>query len=154
MSTLLLPVPFTQQKMGGHCLAACADMVLHYIGRPTRYKRLLKLLKIRDGVGTGFPNISRLEKLGVTVFLRRGTIDQLYRTLQNGHPCITSIKTGELPYAVEDTQHVVVVVGMDKETDTVWVNDPEQDVSPLPVPMGDFDLAWFGMGEKFAVIVR
>ena len=40
----LLPVPHHKQREGADCLAACAAMVLSYLGLSVAYERLLKLL--------------------------------------------------------------------------------------------------------------
>ena len=48
------------------------------------------------------------------------------------------------------SQHVVTVIGM--TADSVLANDPAFVEHPLPLPYGDFDLAWLEMDEAFAVI--
>ncbi|MBK9055966.1 MAG: hypothetical protein IPL78_35230 [Chloroflexi bacterium] len=41
-----LPVPFHKQEAESDCLAACATMLLRYIGRPLPYAQLVRLLQI------------------------------------------------------------------------------------------------------------
>lgn len=150
MPPLFLSLPFTKQGEG-ECLAACADMVLAYIGRSTRYKRIVRLLKTQT-FGTPFRNIRHLERLGVTVQIEKGTIETLHVHLQNGRPCIVFVDTDELPYWDEATQHALVVVGMDDQH--IWTHDPDQETAPTAIPLGDFDLAWFKMGEWLTVITQ
>ena len=150
---VILPVPNIQQHDHGECLAACAAMVLTYLGLPTAYRRLLKLLQIQPQIGTPAPNIRHLEKLGLTVvYNTQGTLEELHNNLANNHPCIAFVKTIELPYWEEATDHAVVVVGMDN--DYIYLNDPEFPDAPLQVSRGDFDLAWLGRDETYAVLMR
>ncbi len=147
---VLLPVSHVQQRSESDCLAACVDMVLNYLNAPTNYQRLLRTLRVNEQAGTPFPNIQRLERLGVTVVFRQGSLAQLYKFLQNGWPVIVPVKTRELPQWEEDTDHAVVVVGMDEEN--IYLNDPAFARAPTPVTHGDFDLAWLERDEYYAVL--
>ena len=150
LSFVLLPVAHIQQHNDSDCLAACVDMVLKYLDSPMKYQRLLRTLGTNEQVGTPFPNIQRLEKLGITVVFRQGSLAQLYKFLQNGWPVIVPVKTRELPHWEENTDHAVVVVGMDDNT--VYLNDPAFARAPIPVSHGDFDLAWLARDEYYAVL--
>jgi ABC-type bacteriocin/lantibiotic exporter with double-glycine peptidase domain len=147
-----LAVPHVQQRTNGECLAACAAMCLGYVKWPVRYERLVKLLEIEPGLGTQFSNIHKLERLKVGVNYRMyGTLEELYTFLTAGWPCIASVQTQELPYwNGVNVYHVVVVVGMDASQ--VYLNDPELPAGPVPVLLGDFDLAWLAQDETYAVI--
>lgn len=147
---VLLPVIHVQQHNEGDCLAACVDMVLKYLAAPRAYPRLLRALHIDKRVGAPFPNIQRLEKLGITVVFRQGSLVQLYKFLQNGWPVIIPVKTGQLPYWQEDTDHAIVVVGMDEQS--VYINDPAFVTAPIPVSHGNLDLAWLERNEYYAVL--
>lgn len=46
-----LPVPYHPQKADGYCLAACAQMVLHYWGIVTNQEQLAQQLGVEPGVG-------------------------------------------------------------------------------------------------------
>lgn len=151
-SLILLSLNHTIQSIDGDCLVACAEMVLTYIGRSISHKRLRRLLDTHVGFGTPHSNIQNLDRINLTVHYAQGTIETLYSYLEEGHPCIVFVHTRELPDWTTRTQHALVVVGMD-ETD-VWVHDPDQQDAPISIPLGDFDLAWFEMGEMFAVITR
>ncbi len=150
---VILPVPNIQQHDHGECLAACAAMVLTYLGFPTAYRRLLKLLQIQPQVGTPAPNIRQLEILGLNVvYNTQGTLVELHDHLANNRPCITFVKTIELPYWGEAGDHAVVVVGLDDEH--IYLNDPAFTTAPMQVSRGDFDLAWLGRDEFYAVLMR
>jgi ABC-type bacteriocin/lantibiotic exporter with double-glycine peptidase domain len=151
-SPVLLPVAHIPQRRRGECLAACAVMVLAYLGRPIPYNRLLKTLGVQPDVGAPFTNLQLVARYKVTVLYRQGTLAELYRLLAAGWPCIVPVKTHELPYWENvDSDHAVVVVGMDAES--IYLNDPAFTAVPIQVPLGDFDLAWFARGESYAVLV-
>ncbi|MGB0385764.1 MAG: cysteine peptidase family C39 domain-containing protein [Ardenticatenaceae bacterium] len=151
MKAIMLPVPPFRQLKDGECLAACAGMVLNYLKIPFSYSRLLKLLRVQ-WFGTAHSNIRYLTRLGVRVIHKQGTLTELHQHLLLNRPCIVFVKTGELPYWNIATPHAVVVVGLDSQY--VYLNDPEFDLNPIPVSLGDFDLAWFEHGEFYAVLQK
>ena len=151
MPPILLAVPHMMQQQRGECLAACAQMVLVYLGRSVAYGRLLKLLRIKSGSGTLASNIRRLKALNLDVIFQQGTFDQLQDHLQQDRPCIAFIYTGELSYWSEDVDHAVVVVGLDDRH--IYVNDPAFPTGPLIVDRGEFDLAWLEWDERYAVLM-
>lgn len=151
MSSILLPVHHRKQRNSGECLAASASMVLAYMGISVSYKRLLKLLEIR-WFGTPSFKIRNLNKLRLTVIYKQGTLAELRHHLQQNRPCIAFVKTRDLPYWTYNTDHAVVVVGMDNLY--IYLNDPAFNKSPIPVSHGDFDLAWFEREEFYAVLMR
>ena len=152
MTQIILPVPHVSQRQQGECLAACAAMMLLYLGRPTNYDQLLKLLRIKADIGAPISNVRRLERLGVDVAYRQGSLSDLHNHLDNSQPCLTPVQTGELPYWDDDTLHAVVVTGLDN--DNIYLNDPAFPNAPLRVSGGDFDLAWLARDEYYAVITR
>ena len=145
----LLPVSHQKQRRRADCLAACAAMMLDYIGRPCPYHRLLCLLDVKL-IGAPASNILRLTRLGVSVIHKAGSLEELELQIAQGQPCIVFLDTGELPYWSEAAFHAVVVVGMDDEC--VYVNDPAFDQAPQPVTWGDFDLVWIEQGYYYAVV--
>lgn len=155
-SRAILPVPHLVQHNTGECLVACVGMVLSYRGRPFSYKRVTKLLDVRE-YGAYFSNVRNLETLGVRVLLSNGGIEQLYAHLQQSLPLVVPVKTGELPYwrnnplQFENTSHAIVVVGID--TEQIYVNDPALPQAPIQVPHGDFDLARIEYNDLFAAIM-
>ena len=152
MSPVVLPVAHIQQGDRGECLAACAAMVLTYLGFTVAYNRLLKLLQVQPPIGTPAFNIRELEQLGLTVVYEQGTLAELHSHLSNNRPCIAFVKTIELPYWNEPGDHAVVVAGLD-ETD-IYLNDPAFAAAPMQISYGDFDLAWLGRDEFYATFIR
>lgn len=148
--SIILPLEFVQQRRGGECLAACAAMVLNYIGKPIAYRRLVSILEAIPKVGTSSSKIQRLARLGVSVHYQQGTLNRLFEHLQNNQPSIVFVKTIELPYRTDITDHAVVVVGFDEQS--IYLHDPEFIESPISVPHGDFDLAWLEHDEMYAVL--
>jgi len=146
---ILLPVPWHSQIQEADCLAACAAMVLDFIGRPTNYDKILHLLKTTP-YGTVASHLHNLSTLGVKISYREGDLSDLYRWLDQQLPVIVLVQTGELAYWSADTMHAVVVVGYDDHH--FYLNDPHFPNSPIRVHQGEFDLAWFEMGNRCAVI--
>lgn len=125
-------------------------MVLTYHHIRFNYRRLWKTLRIQSGVGTSFSNIQALKHEGITVLYQRGSIPDLYAFLGKHQPVIVPVKTRELPYWKEQTDHAVVVVGMDNQF--IYLNDPAFSTIPMQVSHGDFDLAWLERDEYYAVL--
>jgi ABC-type bacteriocin/lantibiotic exporter with double-glycine peptidase domain len=150
-SPTLLPIPHIPQQASGECLAACAAMALNYSGYKINCRRLVQILQIRPGYGTPFPKIQTLTSIGIKVTYQQGNQEELYRFLSQNKPCIVPVQTDQLPYWNQiSVGHAVVVVGMDR--DSVYLNDPEFPKAPIQVPYGDFDLAWFELGEVFTIL--
>ncbi|MCB0061067.1 MAG: peptidase C39 family protein [Caldilineaceae bacterium] len=150
MSTIHLPVKHVQQPRIGECLPACAAMVLDYIGVSVRYRRLLRILEVIPNTGTASFKIRNLSQIGVNVLYEQGTLNRLHHQLLNNHPCIVFVRTVELPYRNDDTDHALVVAGMDEQS--IYLHDPESPTAPTKVSLGDFDLAWLERDELYAVL--
>jgi Peptidase_C39 like family len=125
-------------------------MVLAYIGKPVAYRRLVPTLEVISGVGTASSKLRNLVRLGITVDYQRGTLERLFTHIRNNQPCIAFVKTSELPYRDDITDHAVVVVGFDALS--VYLHDPEYSESPISVSHGDFDLVWLEHDEMYAVL--
>ncbi len=131
-------------------MAACAAMVLTYLRVTVHYQRLFKALHIQKGLGTPFPNIRALTQFGINITYQQGALIDLYTFLRNDRPIIVPVKTLELPHWTEDTDHAIVVVGIDEQS--VYINDPAFASAPIPVSHGDFGLAWLERDEYYAVL--
>lgn len=149
MAAVVLPVPHHTQRSDGKCLAACAAMVLAYWGVTPVYEQLLQLLEIR-WFGAPFFNIRQLEQLRLKVGYQQGGLADLQEHLGEKRPLIVPVATSELSYWQVQTNHALVVVGMDEHY--VYVNDPAFRTAPIPVPQGDFELAWLERDEFYAVL--
>ena len=151
MPKVLLPVPRIKQLGEGDCLAACASMVLTYLEFPGAYDELLRELNVRS-YGAPASNIKLLMKWNLTVSYSVADMSGLETFLDNGHPVIVFVRTGDLPYWQVNTDHAIVVVGYDRET--IYVNDPYFDNAPIVVNRGDFELAWLERDYYYALIAR
>ncbi len=149
MPTNWLPVSHQKQTERADCLAACAAMVLHHLGRSLAYKRLLDLLGVRRFGAPSF-RILRLTELGLSVVYREGTLEDLQQHILRGEPCIVFVQTSELPYWSVACDHAVVVIGLDDEG--VYVNDPAFDAAPQHISFADFDLAWLARDYVYAAV--
>lgn len=145
-----LPVPHLKQEGEADCLAACAAMVLAYIGRPQPYDQLLKLLQIGP-IGAPRRNITNLSRLGLPVTYREATLTILAETyLQAGTPVIVFVDTAELHYWSRAANHAVVVIGLDEYN--VLVLDPAFPDSPITIPHEEFQLTWLNGDYTCAII--
>ena len=151
MKSVILSVSHIRQREDGECIAACAAMVLKYLNISASYEQLLRLLKI-DWFGTAAFRIRELEKLGIQVIYKQGTLEEIHDHLSSDRPCIAFVKTIELPYWNEANDHAVVVVGLDDEF--IYLNDPAFPDAPKKVSHGDFDLAWLERDEYYATFKR
>lgn len=145
----LLAVSHRRQHQQADCLAACAAMVLTYLGSPIEYDHLLRLLGIRY-YGAAFSNLRNLEALGVSVAITRGNKDGLQGHLGSGSPVIVALNTDALPYWEEDTAHAVVVIGI--ELDHVLLNDPAFEEAPQVVPLDAFLMGWIEQDYRYAIL--
>ena len=149
MPNYLLPIPHHQQQRDGDCLAACAAMVLDYLGQPLDYSQLLQLLKIKS-YGAPASNIRLLAQLDFTVTYGVTNMASLENMLAHGQPVIVFVRANELPYWDHNSDHALVVVGYDENN--IYVNDPYFPDAPLTVPKGDFELAWIERDYYYALI--
>ena len=149
MPNILLPIPDKQQQQTADCLAACAAMVLSYLGIVSSYEELLKLLKVKS-FGAAGQNLKYLSSLGVNVVYREGSISELKRLLEAGFPCIVLVRTAELSYWSYGTDHAVLAIGFDN--DHIFVNDPAFDVAPIAVSTIEFELAWMFFDYRYGLI--
>lgn len=89
MPKVLLPVSLIRQRSDGDCLAACAAMVLSFVGRPVEYSQLLALLKINN-FGAPAGNVRNLAQLGLSVNYTVTDLDGLVHQVQDGTPAMYS----------------------------------------------------------------
>lgn len=67
-----LSLPYHPQKAEGYCLAACAQMVLHYWGIVTDQHQLSVQLGVIAGVGVPASRITRLASRQITALYTVG----------------------------------------------------------------------------------
>ena len=132
-----LRVEHRRQGEAAGCLAACAQMVLQFIGLRQSQQELNRLLGLMQ-VGTPSSHIQRLNRLGVTVVYSVGDEGTLRKAIEQGVPPIVFLSTGDLPHWNVDLRHAVVVIGYSEEH--IFLNDPAFAESPKQVNWGDFCL--------------
>ncbi len=153
MSRPLLPVPHRTEAFAGACLPACCQMALALWGISESQSEIAAQIGHIEGAGTAARIITRLTALGVEVEWREyGTVNELRQAIAEGKVPVVFLRTGELPYWDQDVPHALVIVGV--EADTVYVNDPAFENAPIPVPVGDFELAWDEFGCQWAIVQR
>lgn len=148
MPTGLLRVSHRQQTKDGDCLPTCVEMVLDFQKVNVNKRRLRRTLRSK-WFGTPFENVKYPTNYKVTFghFLP----DEIHNYLAAKLPVIAGIRTGDLTYwNNEDTDHVVVILGMNQEF--VIVNDPILSFGEKRIPMTEFELARIAFNDLCAVI--
>jgi ABC-type bacteriocin/lantibiotic exporter with double-glycine peptidase domain len=150
---LLLGINHRQQRRKADCLVACAAMVLDYLGVAVAETRLRRRLGTTDN-GTPFPNLERLQALGLFVQLaKQGELSLFERNLALGLPVIVSVETfGWRHWAGEVTRHAVVVVGIDQEHGVIYIHDPFFADAPFAMDLTEFMIGWEERERHYAVI--
>ena len=128
-------------------------MVLEYLGVAVDEQRL----RLRLGTtaeGTPFPNITRLQALGLFLqYDKKGDLSIFERCLEWGLPVIVGVKTLEWQHwAGEVTRHAVVVVGIDQENNIIYINDPFFADAPIAMPILRFQIGWEELDRQYAII--
>jgi ABC-type bacteriocin/lantibiotic exporter with double-glycine peptidase domain len=151
MPKRLLKVPPHKQQQETDCLAACAAMMLDYLGITPTYPQLLAILDVAPW-GTPHRNLRRIpEKFpAVHVKHQQGALPELFQAIDRGYPPAVFVWTGELPYWSIQTWHAIVIIGYDETS--FFVNDPAFTDAPQIVSHGDLDLAWIAYDTYFALI--
>lgn len=146
-----LLVPYYRQLKPGFCLAACAQMVLAYLGSILEQAELVRQLDVQAYLGAPARNIRRLASGDRFVTIESGDLAKLKQWLDNAIPVIAFIQAGELPHwRGEHFQHAVVVIEISQES--VWILDPDAGDEAIGSPVDDFMLAWSELDYLYAVI--
>jgi len=150
----ILNVTHSRQETETGCLAACAQMILDYLGIRRSQDELAQHMHSIPHVGTVGRNILNLQSSELHVVYTQGTLEHLRAWLAQEVPVIALVQTAELPYWDKvEARHTVVVVGLDEEN--VYLLDPARDPGVITVSRGDFALAWEEwMDGRCAVIDR
>jgi ABC-type bacteriocin/lantibiotic exporter with double-glycine peptidase domain len=145
-------LPYHPQQADGYCLAACAQMVLHYWGIVVDQNELGDKLGVITGVGAPASRITRLASHQITPFYGVGEWETLQTWLDQAIPVIVMLQVGELSYwQGEEFPHAVVIVSYNATH--VWMLDPAALPEPIPVSMDEFMLAWGELDYRYAVLM-
>ena len=147
----IIDVPHFPQESETGCLLACLQMVLAFHGIRRSQTSLARQLGWQSEIGLPGSVVARLGSSQLDVYYGSGTLDDLHSWLSRQEPVIVLVQASELPYwSEEPSQHAVVAVGMDQ--DHLFMLDPTLDDRVLPVPLGDFLLAWEAIDCRYAVL--
>ncbi|MFN8486511.1 MAG: C39 family peptidase [Caldilineaceae bacterium] len=142
-----------RQQHRSDCLVACADMVLNHLGLSIGYDRLAKLLRAGESF-TPFSRLRYLESLGL--FLEageRGDLSIFTTYIALGLPIIVGVKTLNWSHwGTIITDHAVVVIGIDQEHDTIYINDPFFVNAPIEMSLIEFEIGWEEKDRQYAII--
>jgi ABC-type bacteriocin/lantibiotic exporter with double-glycine peptidase domain len=149
---LLLGIRHRRQQQAD-CLVACTAMVLDSLGLAVEEDRLRRILGTTED-GTPFPNIERLQALGLSItYGKDASLPIFERNLEVGLPVVVGVKT--LTWAHwggEVTQHAVVVVGIDQEHGMIYIHDPFFAEAPIEMELLSFETGWEELDRQYAVI--
>ena len=150
MPTLSLPIEHYPQEEEAGCLAACAQMVLAGLGVTLSQPELNQLFELTP-LGVPLSRLTRLDQYGVKVTIHRnGTQDDLTQAVDQNIPPIVFIRTDQLSYWQEDTQHALVVRGYDGLN--FLVNDPAFPNAPQAILADELVLAWDEFDNTYALL--
>lgn len=124
-------------------------MVASYWGQPLYQGDIARWLRTTE-IGTPARNVNILVSYGFDVAYLEGSLQLLMASLQDGAPCITFVRTRDLPYWEVDTAHAVILAGV--EDDNVQLYDPAFADAPKIVSLEAFMLAWSTFDYAVAVL--
>lgn len=141
-----------QQKQHNDCLVACCQQIFEHLGVEKSDVWLWDQLVNSLGTFTVFTNLPKLERsLGMVVELHTdGTIDDFEPYIESGLPIIVTVSADIARDWPHYRDHAVVVIGFDDEA--VYVNDPAQAETGLPIPHLSFLHAWQPRNYQYAVL--
>ena len=153
MSERLIAVPHRVESFVGACLPACLEMALAFFGVARSQHRIANQIGYIEGAGTPARNTTRLSAPGIQLsYHQNGILEDIQQALASGAVPIVFVRTGELPHWNEDTPHALVIVGV--SDDILYVNDPAFEYAPIPIPVGDFLLAWYEFDNQWALVAH
>lgn len=128
-------------------------MVLDYLGVSADDERLWHLLGTTED-GTPFPNIERLQTLGLFItYGKDGDLSIFEQNLEIGLPVLVGVKTLTWTHwAGEVTRHAVVVTGIDQENGMIYIHDPFFAQAPIAMELLRFETGWEELDRQYAVI--
>jgi hypothetical protein len=128
-------------------------MVLDHLGVSVDDERLRRLLGTTEQ-GTPFPNIERLQTLGLFItYGKDGDLSIFESNLAIGLPVVVGVKTLTWAHwAGEVTRHAVVVTGIDQANGLIYIHDPFFAEAPIAMELLRFETGWEELDRQYAVI--
>jgi ABC-type bacteriocin/lantibiotic exporter with double-glycine peptidase domain len=153
LSKRLLAIEHTPQEVDAGCLAACCQMLLARLGISVSQEELeLNQLFELTPLGVPLSRLTRLEPYGVQVAIQKdGDWDALRQAIDQDLPSIVFVRTQQLSYWIQDTQHVLLVSGYDDPN--VLLHDPAFSNAPQRVLADELMLVWDEFDNVYAHIV-
>jgi ABC-type bacteriocin/lantibiotic exporter with double-glycine peptidase domain len=150
---LLLGVKHSQQQREADCLVVCCTMILDYLQVPITYDRLADLIQVQ-AYGAFFSNVHQLEALHLAVSSgQNAEITVFEQYLEAGLPVLVAVNTWTLlHWEGVETQHALIVVGIDLAHETIYAHDPFFTQAPWELSLHQFEPAWTEMGRQYAVV--
>lgn len=150
---LLLGIRHSLQRRESDCLVACSEMVLDYLQVPNTYEQLHRLLNAQS-FGTVFSRLQNLETLGLVVSIDHNcSLQRFLRFFEVGLPVIVPINTWSvLHWNGFETDHAVVMTGIDFDNELVYIHDPFFEDAPIALSYNEFEPAWTEHECQYAVI--
>lgn len=150
---LLSSFKHRQQQRESDCLIACTDMALHHIGIQISYARLSRILRAGADF-TPFGHLRYLETLCLSIITGdRGDVSLFETYISIGLPVIVGVKTLNWRHWQEiTTEHAVVVVGIDRAHDLIYINDPFFANAPIEMELLRFEIGWEEHERRYGVI--
>lgn len=143
----------SRQQDESDCLVACAEMVLTHLGITINYTRLARLLR-SGSTFTPFNHLHHLKTLGLfTTIEEQGSLTVFEQAIDTGLPVIVSVQTlAWAHWQGEVTHHAVVVVGIDRANDIIYINDPFFADAPIGMSLLNFQIGWEEKFREYAII--
>jgi len=142
-SGLWLDVPFVHQEKDG-CGSASVWMVMQYWKHPAtaRVEEIHRELYSKQASGIYARDMARyLNDHGFRTFAFKAEWDDLQAHISQGRPLIVCLERNALGVPF----HYVVLVGIDREQDLAWMNDPAER-KLVPMRRIEFETAWKATG--------
>ncbi|GEM_PF-746905 len=155
MPIVLLKKRHFKQELKASCVAAAARMLLDFHGIASVSEAELRRILKTKPTGTNILNLLFLrdeKRWDLNVEVSQSTIDELFaRVSQDRIPVVVFVDTEPFPFWDESADHVVLVVGYDKEA--VIINDPNFENHEIYVPFAKFFEAW-RLKDNYMVVIK
>lgn len=150
MPKRLLPIKHFPQEADAGCLAACVQMISTFLETPILQKKLNQLFELTS-LGVPLSRLTRLGRYGLRVNIHHfSDLEDLQRSVDNDNPPIIFVRTHQLSYWQEDTQHALLLIGYDDTN--LFINDPAFPDAPKQIDVDELMLAWDEFDNTYATI--
>lgn len=125
-------------------------MTLTFLETPISQKKLNQLFELTS-LGVPLFRLTRLDRYGLQVNIHNfSDLEDLQQSVDNNIPPIIFVRTHQLSYWQEDTQHALLLVGYDDTN--LFINDPAFPDAPKQINVDELMLAWDEFDSTYATI--